>query len=156
MLPRTTTALFLTPSSLPCSLRSVLRYEYQCDACQRVFEVRQRISEEPLAVCEVCGGHVRRLLSAAPFILKGDGWYVTDYPSASRKKAMESEKSSTTTTPSTEKSAEKSPEKSAEKSTTSSEKSTKSSEPSSSAAPAPSTSASSSPPAASSTKSTSD
>ena len=147
MLPRTTTALFLTPSCLPCSLRSVLRYEYQCDACQRVFEVRQRISEEPLAVCEVCGGHVRRLLSAAPFILKGDGWYVTDYPSESRKKAMESEKSPAPA------SAEKSTEKSTE---TSSEKSTKSSEPSSSAAPAPSTSASSSAPAASSTKSTSD
>jgi hypothetical protein len=31
-------------------------------------------------------------LSAAPFILKGEGWYVTDYPSAARKKAKESEK----------------------------------------------------------------
>jgi predicted nucleic acid-binding Zn ribbon protein len=36
---------------------------------------------------------VKRLLSAAPFILKGEGWYVTDYPSESRKKARESEKS---------------------------------------------------------------
>ena len=69
-------------------------YEYQCDACHRQFEVRQRISEDPLTVCEVCGGHVRRLLSPAPFILKGGGWYVTDYPSESRKKAMEAEKSS--------------------------------------------------------------
>jgi len=68
-------------------------YEYQCDACHRQFEIRQRISEDPLTVCEVCGGHVRRLLSPAPFILKGGGWYVTDYPSESRKKAMESEKS---------------------------------------------------------------
>lgn len=67
-------------------------YEYQCDACHRQFEIRQRISEDPLTVCDVCGGHVRRLLSAAPFILKGAGWYVTDYPSASRKKAMEAEK----------------------------------------------------------------
>jgi putative FmdB family regulatory protein len=66
-------------------------YEYQCDACHRQFEVRQRISEDPLTVCDVCGGHVRRLLSAAPFILKGGGWYVTDYPSESRKKAMEAE-----------------------------------------------------------------
>ena len=37
---------------------------------------------------------VKRLLSSAPFILKGGGWYVTDYPSESRKKALESEKSS--------------------------------------------------------------
>jgi hypothetical protein len=36
---------------------------------------------------------VRRLLAAAPFILKGAGWYVTDYPSEARKKAVESEKS---------------------------------------------------------------
>jgi putative FmdB family regulatory protein len=67
-------------------------YEYQCDACQRVFEVRQRISEPALTTCDACGGAVRRLLSPAPFILKGEGWYVTDYPSESRKKAMESEK----------------------------------------------------------------
>src|SRR5216117_3138581 len=67
-------------------------YEYQCEKCQRVFEIRQRITEPALTICEVCGGHVRRLLSAAPFILKGEGWYVTDYPSESRKKARESEK----------------------------------------------------------------
>jgi putative FmdB family regulatory protein len=120
-------------------------YEYQCDACQRVFEVRQRISEEPLTVCDVCGGHVRRLISPAPFILKGDGWYVTDYPSEARKKAMESEKSSTTSTEktSTEKSSteKSSTEKAADKPST----------------PAPSSAPSSaSSPAGSSTTSTSD
>ncbi len=66
-------------------------YEYQCEKCQRLFEVRQRITEPALTTCEVCGGHVKRLLSPAPFILKGEGWYVTDYPSESRKKAKESE-----------------------------------------------------------------
>jgi putative FmdB family regulatory protein len=68
-------------------------YEYECTSCGRVFEIRQRISEPPLSTCDACGGQVRRLLSPAPFILKGDGWYVTDYPSAARKKALESEKS---------------------------------------------------------------
>ncbi len=67
-------------------------YEYQCEKCQRVFEIRQRITEPALTICEVCGGHVKRLLSPAPFILKGEGWYVTDYPSESRKKAREAEK----------------------------------------------------------------
>src|SRR5881296_2141242 len=67
-------------------------YEYECLKCRRVFEVRQRISEPALTVCDVCGGEVRRLLSPAPFILKGEGWYVTDYPSEARKKAKESEK----------------------------------------------------------------
>jgi putative FmdB family regulatory protein len=90
-------------------------YEYECSKCPRVFEVRQRITEAPLETCDICGGPVRRLLSAAPFILKGEGWYVTDYPSEARKKAAKaesplsdssaapadtSEKSSTSATPS--------------------------------------------------------
>ncbi len=68
-------------------------YEYECDKCRRVFEVRQRISEPALTTCDACGGAVRRLLSPAPFILKGDGWYITDYPSEARKKARDVEKS---------------------------------------------------------------
>lgn len=70
-------------------------YEYQCDKCRQIFEIRQRISEPALTLHDGCGGPVRRLLSAAPFILKGEGWYVTDYPSEARKKAKESEKVAT-------------------------------------------------------------
>ncbi|PYN32671.1 MAG: hypothetical protein DME01_21025 [Candidatus Rokuibacteriota bacterium] len=83
-------------------------YEYECLKCRRVFEIRQRISEPALTVCDVCGGEVRRLLSAAPFILKGEGWYVTDYPSESRKQALQSEKSS-------DKSPDKTPDKTSDK-----------------------------------------
>ena len=43
-------------------------------------------------------GPLQRLLSPAPFILKGEGWYVTDYPSEARKKARDAEKSATTST----------------------------------------------------------
>ena len=68
-------------------------YEYECSACRRIFEVRQRISAPALETCDACGGAVRRLLSSTPFILKGGGWHVTDYPSESRKKALASEKS---------------------------------------------------------------
>ncbi len=71
-------------------------YDYQCEQCERTFEVRQRISAEPLKTCQFCGGPVHRLLSPAAFILKGGGWYVTDYPSEARKKAVESEKKATT------------------------------------------------------------
>ena len=60
---------------------AVPTYDYRCDRCERTFEIRQRISAEPLTTCDRCGGPIRRLLSAAPFILKGGGWYVTDYPS---------------------------------------------------------------------------
>jgi putative FmdB family regulatory protein len=73
---------------------AVPTYDYRCDRCERTYEVRQRISAEPLTTCDRCGGPIRRLLSAAPFILKGGGWYVTDYPSEGRKKGMEAEKKS--------------------------------------------------------------
>jgi putative FmdB family regulatory protein len=78
-------------------------YEYQCDRCHLVFEVRQRISEPALTTHDGCGGAVRRLLSPAPFILKGEGWYVTDYPSEARKKALSAEKSSSSTTTASDK-----------------------------------------------------
>ena len=101
-------------------------YEYHCDGCGRDFEVKQRITEDALTTCDVCGGAVHRLLSPAPFILKGEGWYVTDYPSASRKKAMESDKGGDKSATSTDK-------PSAEKTTSSSDGASSSS--SSSSAP---------------------
>jgi putative FmdB family regulatory protein len=86
-------------------------YEYQCDSCSRRFEIMQRMTEPLLSTCAQCGGPVRRLISQTSFVLKGSGWYVTDYPSESRKKAMSQEKSggdgktaettTTSTTPST-------------------------------------------------------
>jgi len=72
-------------------------YDYECEHCQRTYEVRQRISAEPLTTCQFCGGPIHRLLAPAPFILKGGGWHGTDYPSEARKKAMESEKKATPT-----------------------------------------------------------
>ncbi len=57
-------------------------YEYQCDSCQRVFEVLQKFADAPLTVCQSCGGHLRRLLSPPGLQFKGSGWYVTDYARA--------------------------------------------------------------------------
>ncbi len=67
-------------------------YDYECERCRQTYEVRQRISADPLTTCQYCGGPIHRLLGPATFILKGGGWYVTDYPSEARKKAVESEK----------------------------------------------------------------
>ena len=53
-------------------------YEYQCDHCG-VFEVNQRITEDALKKCPTCKGKVRRLISNTSFMLKGSGWYATDY-----------------------------------------------------------------------------
>jgi putative FmdB family regulatory protein len=54
-------------------------YEYKCDACGNVFEVKQKFSDAPLTSHEGCGGAVKRLLSAPALQFKGSGWYITDY-----------------------------------------------------------------------------
>ena len=54
-------------------------YEYECTKCGKLFEVFQRITEEPLTKCKFCEGAVNRLISQCSFHLKGTGWYVTDY-----------------------------------------------------------------------------
>ena len=68
-------------------------YEYLCKKCDTQFEVIQAISAKPLKNCtlESCNGKVERLVSASGFILKGSGWYSSDYPSESRKKGWEAE-----------------------------------------------------------------
>ena len=54
-------------------------YEYACTSCERQFEVMQRFADDPLTICEECGGALKKLLSAPAFQFKGSGWYVTDY-----------------------------------------------------------------------------
>ena len=65
---------------LALSLRIMPIYEYSCNRCGATFEVRQKFSDDPVAVHEGCGGAVERLVSAPSFQFKGSGWYVTDYP----------------------------------------------------------------------------
>jgi len=60
-------------------------YEYQCGNCG-VFEVTQRITEPALKRCPTCKRKVDRLLSRSSFVLKGSGWYATDYASGARSK----------------------------------------------------------------------
>ena len=67
-------------------------YEYQCEVCGHTFEAIQKFSDEPIKACVVCSGPVRRLLSPPALVFKGTGWYVTDYASPERKKALEGEK----------------------------------------------------------------
>jgi putative FmdB family regulatory protein len=53
-------------------------YDYLCPDGHR-FEVVQRFSDEPVAVCEVCGRPVQRVLHAPAVHYKGKGFYATDY-----------------------------------------------------------------------------
>ncbi len=54
-------------------------YEYKCEDCQAEFEEWQKFSDPPVDKCPKCGGKASRLISRSTFILKGTGWYVTDY-----------------------------------------------------------------------------
>jgi putative FmdB family regulatory protein len=54
-------------------------YEYRCLNCNETFEVRQKFSDEPVAVHAECGGQGKRLLSTPQLHFKGSGFYITDY-----------------------------------------------------------------------------
>ena len=54
-------------------------YEYQCEKCGNEFEKWQKFSDPVVDKCSTCGGKSRRLISQSTFVLKGTGWYVTDY-----------------------------------------------------------------------------
>ena len=53
-------------------------YQYRCPKCGD-YDVTQRITESAFSNCATCNSPVERLISAANFVLKGGGWYTTDY-----------------------------------------------------------------------------
>ena len=61
-------------------------YEYECINCGNKLEVLQKFNEKPLVTCPQCGGRLHKLISQSSFILKGNGWYATDYARNDRKK----------------------------------------------------------------------
>lgn len=54
-------------------------YEYKCSECEAHFEKMQKVSDQPLTVCEVCGGNLEKQWSLSGFQFKGAGWYVHEY-----------------------------------------------------------------------------
>jgi putative FmdB family regulatory protein len=65
-------------------------YEYKCNDCGKIHEIIQKFSDAPIIQCPSCNGLVKKMVSNTSFVLKGSGWYVTDYPSNDRKKEMAS------------------------------------------------------------------
>jgi putative FmdB family regulatory protein len=53
-------------------------YEYKCDN-GHVFDVMQKMAEEPLSECVECGAPAHRVLTAPAVHFKGSGFYNTDY-----------------------------------------------------------------------------
>src|SRR3954453_19042584 len=63
-------------------------YEYRCDE-GHTFEVLQRMTDEPVATCEVCGAPVQRVLHPVAVHFKGKGFYNTDYGTKRRARELE-------------------------------------------------------------------
>ncbi len=55
-------------------------YEYYCAHCDRTFEEWTQHHDAPASMCcPKCGGEAGRIVSNTSFMLKGQGWYVTEY-----------------------------------------------------------------------------
>ena len=67
-------------------------YEYQCPKCG-TFETTQRITEPALKRCPTCKSKVERIISATSFVLKGSGWYATDYARSGSAKSADASSS---------------------------------------------------------------
>ncbi len=59
-------------------------YVYQCETCGQ-FEQWQSFKDAPLTACPTCGSPVRRVITPAPIVFKGSGWYSTDSRSTQSK-----------------------------------------------------------------------
>jgi putative FmdB family regulatory protein len=53
-------------------------YEYKCEN-GHLFDVIQKMTDEPLRECQECGAPAARVLSAPAIHFKGSGFHNTDY-----------------------------------------------------------------------------
>src|ERR671912_752145 len=63
-------------------------YEYKCEN-GHIFDVMQKLSEDPLSSCVECGAPVRKVLHPVGISFKGSGFYSTDYSKKGPKEAAE-------------------------------------------------------------------
>jgi putative FmdB family regulatory protein len=72
-------------------------YQYSCTECGERIEAVQKFTDEPLQVCSVCGGKLRKVFSAVGIVFKGSGFYRNDSRSGSKDKALNGSGSSSDT-----------------------------------------------------------
>jgi putative FmdB family regulatory protein len=65
-------------------------YEYRCENGHS-FEVMQRMSDPPVAACQVCGAAVHRVFHPVAVHFKGSGFYNTDYGTRKRQRETAAE-----------------------------------------------------------------
>ncbi|HKY58853.1 MAG TPA: FmdB family zinc ribbon protein [Aeromicrobium sp.] len=73
-------------------------YQYSCTECGEALEVQQSFSDDPLTVCPVCQGRLRKVYNAVGVVFKGSGFYRTDSRAGKGSGASESSSSSTPAT----------------------------------------------------------
>ncbi|NOX08935.1 MAG: zinc ribbon domain-containing protein [Gammaproteobacteria bacterium] len=67
-------------------------YEYRCENCEHQLEKIQKMSDDPLTDCPKCRKPaLKKIISAAAFRLKGNGWYETDFKQGSKKNIASSD-----------------------------------------------------------------
>ena len=62
-------------------------YEYRCEQGHK-FEVMQRMSDDPVVVCETCLAPVERVFHPVAVHFKGSGFYNTDYGTRKRSREL--------------------------------------------------------------------
>ena len=53
-------------------------YEYQCERCATVTDIKHGFKEPMTDACPKCAGHLKRLFNPASIVFKGSGFYVND------------------------------------------------------------------------------
>ena len=81
-------------------------YEFKCESCGSVTEKLQKMSDPYPTECPHCkSGRLTKLISPSGFVLKGNGWYATDFKSKSSSstssEASQVPAAASTSTPST-------------------------------------------------------
>ena len=72
-------------------------YEYRCER-GHTFEVMQRMTDDPLELCEEHGTPVQRVFHPVAVHFKGSGFYNTDYGKKSKSAAGETKSDSGSST----------------------------------------------------------
>jgi putative FmdB family regulatory protein len=70
-------------------------YEYKCEN-GHLFDIMQKLSEDPLTTCVECGAPVRKVLHPVGISFKGSGFYSTDYSNKTKRDTATKDDSTST------------------------------------------------------------
>ncbi len=74
-------------------------YEYECQKCHEIIEVKQSLADAPLTTCPACEGELCKIISQTSFRLKGGGWYADGYSGNGKGKSCPAGDSAPAATP---------------------------------------------------------